>query len=132
MAQAFGPDSTLSINGQDISAHVKTIDFNLSRSAMDVTTKGADAVIKKGGLSDGEMSITGLWDNAVTTGSFTVLSALAVAAPPTSPTAFVYKPNGTVTYTGTAVMTAYAESSPIDNMVAFTATFSISGVPVIT
>lgn len=130
MAQAFGPDSTLSIAGADISASVKTIDFTLSRAAMDVTVKGMDGVAKKGGLTDGELSFTGLWDDTAITGSHTVLATLADDAAPTTPTAFVYKPNGVKTYTGTAVMTSYAESSPIDDMVAFTASFSISGAVV--
>lgn len=130
MAQAFGPDSTLTIAGQDISASVKTIEFTLSRSAMDVTVLGMDAVAKKGGLTDGELSITGLWDDAVTVGSHTVLSTLADDAAPTAPTAFVYKPNGVKTYTGTAVMTSYQVSTPIDDMVAFTASFAISGAVV--
>lgn len=132
MAEAWGGDSTLSINAQDITTYVKSVEFTLGRAALDVTTKGDDGVTRKGGLVDGSMSVTGMWDDTVTTGSFTVLSALAVVVPPTSPTAFIYKPNGTKTYTGTAVLTSYEESSPVDDMVAFTASFAVSGVPVIT
>lgn len=127
MAQAFGPDSTLSIAGADISASVKTIDFTLSRAALDTTVKGQKAVAKRGGLTNGELSFSGLWDDAVTVGSYTVLATLADDTAPTTATAFIYKPNGVKTYTGTAVMTSYQESSPIDDMVAFTASFSISG-----
>lgn len=131
MAGAFGPDSTLTINAQNITPYVKTIDFTLNRAALDVTVKGADGVTRRGGLVDGELSFSGLWDDTAVSGSFTVLSALAVAAPPTTATAFVYKPDGTDTYTGTGVVTSYAESSPIDDMVAFTCTMAVSGVPVI-
>jgi hypothetical protein len=132
MAQAFGPDSDLSVNGQEIGPYVKTIEQNLTRAVLDVTTKGATGVVKRGGLTDGEISITGLWDDAATTGSFTVLSAQMVAATlSAAPIAFVYKPNGTDTYTGTCVVSQYNESSPVDDMVAFTATLSISGAVVI-
>lgn len=133
MANSFGPDSTISVDGQDISAFVKTVDFSLTRSALDVTTKGATGVAKRGGLTDGNIKITGLWDDTSTTGSFTVFSPQMVNATlEDAPIAFVWKPNGTDTYTGTAVVTQYDESSPIDDMVAFTATLEISGSVVIT
>ena len=131
MAEAWGGDSTLSVNAQDITTYVKNVDFTLARGVLDVTTKGDDGIIRKGGLVDGSMTVTGMWDDTVTTGSFTVLSALATATPPTTATAFIFKPNGTKTYTGTAVLNSYAESSPVDGMVAFTASFSVSGIPVI-
>lgn len=132
MANAFGPDSTISVDGQDISAYVKTVEFNLSRAALDVTTKGASGVAKRGGLTDGTIRITGLWDDTASSGSFTVFSPQMVNATlEDPPIAFVWKPNGTATYTGTAVISEYAESSPIDDMVAFTATLEISGSVVI-
>ena len=133
MAQAFGPDSDLSVDGQELGPYIKTIDLNLSVGVLDVTTKGQKGVVKRHGLTDGEISITGLWDDTVTSGSFTVLSPLMVAASLEAvPVAFVYKPNGTKTYTGTCVVSQYSESSPIDDMVAFSATLSISANVVIT
>ena len=124
MANAFGADSDITVNTAVITPYVKTADFNRSRAALDVTTKGATGVTKRGGLTDGKFVITGLWDDTVTVGSETVLAAAFIAG--TNITS-IFSPDGTKTYTFSGVVSQYDESSPVDDMVAFTATIDISG-----
>jgi hypothetical protein len=128
MANAHGKDSVITIATQNISPYVKTVDFNRSQDANDTTTKGAEGKTYRPGLTDGEIKITGLWDDAATSGSRTVLAALLDAE---TTTTFEWGPEGSTTGmvkdSGAAVLSQYDESSPVDDMVAFTATLKISG-----
>lgn len=129
MANAFGSNSDITVNSQVITPYVKTADFNRSRAVLDVTTKSGGTgfgagVTKRGGLTDGTFVITGLWDDTVTVGSETVLSAAFLAG--TNITS-IFSPDGTKTYTFSGVVSQYDESSPVDDMVAFTCTIDISG-----
>src|SRR5688572_741492 len=82
MAAAHGKDSYFSVEDsaaatlRNISPYVKSIDFARSNDANDTTTKGAEGYTYRPGLTDGEISLTGLWDDTATTGSYTVLSSL--------------------------------------------------------
>lgn len=128
MAAAHGKDSVITIATQNISPYVKTVDFNRSQDANDTTTKGAEGRTYRPGLTDGEIRLTGLWDDSATTGSQTVLQALLDSE---SNTTFEYGPegnaSGAVKYSGSCCLTQYDESSPVDDMVAFAATLKISG-----
>jgi predicted secreted protein len=132
MTLAHGSTSLLKINDgsslRDISPYVKTVDVNRAKTGNDVTTKGATGVTYRGGLTDGELRVTGLWDNTASVGTRTVFTVLMQAAV-VAPTAFEWYPMGgsTVKLTGNMLVTQYDESSPIDDYVAFTATLKISG-----
>ena len=80
------------------------------------------------GLTDGEIRLTGLWDDTASTGSYTVLSSLLGIE---TTVGYEYGPEGNtagmIKYSGECVLTQYDESSPVDDMVAFTATLKISG-----
>jgi hypothetical protein len=128
MAAAHGKDSVITIATQNISPYVKTVDFNRSQDANDTTTKGAEGKTYRAGLTDGEIRLTGLWDDTATSGSRTVLQALLDSE---TTTTFEWGAEGNTTGmmkdSGAAVLTQYDESSPVDDMVAFTATLKISG-----
>jgi len=134
MALAHGKDSYFSVEDsaattlRNISPYVKTIDFNRSTDANDVTTKGAEGRTYRPGLTDGEIRLTGLWDDTASTGSQTVLQSLVGIE---MTVGFEYGPegntNGMVKYSGECVCTQYDEGSPVDDMVAFTCTLKISG-----
>lgn len=128
MGAAHGKDSVLTIATQNISPYIKTVDFNRSQDANDTTTKGSEGKTYRPGLTDGEIRITGLWDDAATTGTRTVLQALLDSE---TTTTFEWGPEGNdsgmIKDSGSAVLTQYDESSPVDDMVAFTATLKISG-----
>lgn len=134
MAAAHGKDSVFLIEDsgastlRDITPYIKTVDFNQSQDANDTTTKGAEGKTYRPGLTDGEIRITGLWDDTASTGSYTVLQSLMGIE---TTVGFEWGPEGgsggTVKKSGEAVLTQYDEASPVDDMVAFTATAKISG-----
>lgn len=134
MANEHGSVSQILIHDgsslRNISPYVKTIDSNQSRDANDTTTKGATGKTYRGGLTDGEVRLTGLWDDTASVGSRTVLAAIkatATAAISTVEVGMEGNASGDVKESFAAVLTQYDESSPVDDMVAFTATLKISG-----
>lgn len=134
MANAHGKDSYIAIEDsaattlRNITPYVKTVDFNRSQDANDTTTKGAEGKTYRPGLTDGEIRLTGLWDDTASTGSRTVLASLLGIEVTVG---FEWGPegnaSGAVKDSGECVLTQYDEGSPIDDMVAFTATLKISG-----
>jgi hypothetical protein len=134
MGQAHGKDSYFAVEDsaastlRNISPYIKTIDFNQSADANDTTTKGAEGRTWRPGLTDGEIRITGLWDDTASVGSRTVLRSLVGIE---TTVGYEYGPEGNTSgmekESGECVLTQYDESSPIDDMMAFTATFKISG-----
>lgn len=134
MAQAHGKDSAFLIEDaagttlRNISPYIKSISFSRSQDANDTTTKGAEGKTYRPGLTDGEIRITGLWDDTATVGSQTVLATLLDIE---ITVGFEYGPEGNTTgmvkYSGECVVTQYDEESPVDDLVAFSATIKISG-----
>ena len=134
MAAAHGKDSYFSVEDsagttlRNITPYIKSLDFNRSNDANDTTTKGAEGKSYRPGLTDGEIRLTGLWDDTASTGSYTVLQSLLGVE---ITVGFEYGPEGNTTgmekLSGECVLTQYDESSPVDDMVAFTATLKISG-----
>lgn len=134
MAAAHGKDSYFEVEDsaattlRNITPYIKSIDFNRSNDANDTTTKGAEGKTYRPGLTDGEIRLTGLWDDTASTGSYTVLQSLLGVEVTVG---FSYGPEGNTAgmekLTGECVLTQYDESSPVDDMVAFTATLKISG-----
>ena len=134
MAAAHGKDSYFSIEDsaattlRNITPYLKSVDFNRSNDANDTTTKGAEGKTYRPGLTDGEIRLTGLWDDTASTGSYTVLQSLLGVEVTVG---FEWGPEGNTTgmekLSGECVLTQYDESSPVDDMVAFTATVKISG-----
>lgn len=134
MANAHGKDSYFSVKDaanttlRNISPYIFTIDFNQAVDPSDVTTKGAEGHVYRPGLTDGEIRITGIWDQTASTGSYTVLQSLVGVE---TSVGFEYGPQGNTAgqtkKSGECVLTQYDESSPMDDMVAFTATLKISG-----
>jgi hypothetical protein len=115
---------------RNISPYVKTIDVNRSRDANDVTCKGATGKTYRGGLTDGEVRLTGLWDDTALVGTRTVMATIqgsATGAISSVEVGMEGATSGDTKDTFAGVLTQYDESSPVDDMVAFTATIKISG-----
>lgn len=134
MANEHGSVSQILIHDgtslRNISPYVKTIDVNQSRDANDTTTKGATGKTYRGGLTDGEVRITGLWDDTASVGTRTVFSVIKASA--TGAISAIEwggegNTSGDIKETFAGVLTQYDESSPVDDMLAFTATIKISG-----
>lgn len=80
------------------------------------------------GLNDAPFTISGFYDPTATTGPDVVLSGLRTA---TTASAFAWSPLGTATgaikYTGSAFVTDYKVSSPVNNVVSFTVSLQCTG-----
>lgn len=127
MAKHHGKDSTFEIDAVELTTYLDSISMPESVDVAETSTLGQDAKTYIEGMSSGTISISGRWDETATTGPDAVLSGLKGGGAVT----FVYGPagdaTGAVTYTGEAILTGYSRTSPIGDVVAFTADFQITG-----
>ncbi len=126
MAFIHGKATAVSIDGDDLSTYSNSVEFERSSETHDVTTFGKNSKVYSAGLKDGSASIEGIYDNTVSTGPGAVLRALVGAAV----VDFVYKPEGTGSgkpiATVDVLVTSYKESSPVADMVTWTAELQLS------
>lgn len=115
---------------RDLSPNLNNTDFTVSTDIHDDTGYGQDGHTKKGGLTDGSITISGFWDKTALTGTETVLASLVGLFAPVD---FEFGPegnaSGAVKKSGKCVLETYTQSAPVADLIAFTATFSISGKP---
>lgn len=115
-------------NTKDVSPYVTNVSFERSMDQSDTTTFGQTAHTFIGGLMNGKITVTGLWDKTSLVGSFTVFSALLEQS---ATSAFVWGPEGptagNVKYTGNATVMTYTEASPVADLVTFVAVLQVSG-----
>ncbi len=126
MAFVHGKSTAVSIDGDDLSIYSNSVEFERSSETHDVTTFGKNSKVYAAGLKDGTASMEGIYDNTVSTGPGAVLRALVGAAE----VPFVYKPEGAGSgkpiATVDAFVTSYKESSPVADMVTWTAELQLS------
>jgi hypothetical protein len=123
-----GKDSYFLLDGQNLSQYVTSVDFNESGDVAESTTLGKDAKTYIQGQTDATISITGNWDETASTGPDAVLNGVLGAGL----VDFEYGPmgdvNGAVLYTGSCILTSYGKSSPVGDIVSFSAEGQVSGV----
>lgn len=129
MAFTHGKDSVIKLDNSsgtltDISSYVNNVDFPETADVAETTTLGAGNKTYIVGLKDATMSITGLWDSALDA----ILGAVVGQAATLS---FEYSPEGTgagaIKYSGECILTSYAQSSPVGDVVAYSADFQVTG-----
>lgn len=107
----------------DISTVVSSVTFPRTIDTAESTAFGASSKAYIIGLSDGTLSINGQFDATFDAQFAALLGVDAVG--------FEYGPAGSTTgyvkYTGSCVMTSYETSSPVGDIVKFTAQFQLSG-----
>lgn len=127
MVPTQGHVSLLSINAKDISPYVTSVTATRNNDVLDTTTYGAVGHTFVAGLTNGKLVVNGLWDKTAVSGSYTVFNAMIGAAA----VAFIWSPEGSTTgnvkITGSVVMDSYVESSPVADLVTFSATLQITG-----
>lgn len=129
MAFIHGKDSVFKLDNAsgtltDISTYVNNVDFPATSDIAETTTLGAGSKTYIVGLKDATISFAGLWD--------ATFDAIAGAVRGQSATlTFEYSPEGTgsgaVKYTGEAIMTNYAVSSPVGDVVGYSCDLQVSG-----
>lgn len=128
MAFVHGKDSVFKLDNSggsltDISAYVNNVDFPETVDIAETTVLGKDNKTYIVGLKDATMSLSGLWDSTADAIFGAVLGQSATLS-------FEYSPEGTgsgaVKYTGECILTNYAISSPVGDVVAYSADLQVS------
>lgn len=128
MAFTHGKDSVFKLDNAsgsltDISAYVNNVDFPETADIAETTVLGKDNKTYIVGLKDATISLGGLWDSTADAIFGAVLGQSATLS-------FEYSPEGTasgkVKYTGETILTNYAISSPVGDVVAYSADLQVS------
>lgn len=118
-------DAVFLLNAVDISDFVDTVTHTESADSLDVTTYGNDGHRKRGGLTAGTIAIGGVYDTTAS-GPHTVIKPLKGTVVP-----FDWRPEGTgaglPASTGNVLVQNYVESSPVADIVRWTAALEIDG-----
>ena len=108
----------------DISSFVNNVDFPETADVAETSVLGASNKTYIVGLKDATISISGLFDA-------TVDAILGAVVGQTATLSYEYSPEGTasgkVKYTGEAILTNYNLSSPVGDVVAYSADLQCSG-----
>ena len=129
MAFTHGKDSVFKLDNAsgsltDISSFVNNVDFPETADVSATTTLGADNKTYIAGLKDATISLAGLWDATADAIFGAVVGQSATLS-------YEYSPEGTasgkIKYTGEAILTSYAISSPVGEAVGYSADLQVSG-----
>jgi len=129
MAFTHGKDSVFKLDNAsgsltDISSFVNNVDFPETADVSETTTLGADNKTYIAGLKDATISLSGLWDATADAIFGAVVGQSATLS-------YEYSPEGTasgkIKYTGEAILTSYAISSPVGEAVGYSADLQVSG-----
>jgi hypothetical protein len=143
MAFRHGKNAAISIAGKDLSVYCENIDFNIDVDTADTTTFAATWKTALAGIPGGKLEMSGYYDPTASTGPAAVLTGIitgGVAWQTTggSPVTLLYYPGGNTsgqrlaTITTGAIVTSYAETSPVGGIVSFKASVLITVIPVFT
>jgi hypothetical protein len=121
----LGTDAVFLLNALTLSDFIDTVTFTESADSLDITTFGNDGHRKRGGLTDGSIAIGGVYDTTVN-GPHDVIKPLIGTV-----VTFAWRPEGTGTglpaTTGSVLVQNYVESSPVADIVRWTAALEIDG-----
>tara|TARA_Y100001937_G_C7136036_1_gene340087 strand:+ start:7136 stop:7546 length:411 start_codon:yes stop_codon:yes gene_type:complete len=129
MAFVHGSDSVFKLDNAggsltDISTFVNNVDFPETADVAETSTLGASNKTYIVGLKDATISLGGLFDA-------TVDAILGAVVGQSATLSFEYSPEGTasgkVKYTGECILTSYTLSSPVGDVVGFSADLQVSG-----
>ena len=107
----------------DISAFVNNVDFPETADVAETSVLGASNKTYIVGLKDATISLSGLFDA-------TADAIFGAVVGQTATLSFEYSPEGTasgkIKYTGECILTNYAMSSPVGDVVAYSADLQVS------
>lgn len=129
MANVHGKVTVVTLNGVDYSTYSNSTDFKDATDTHETTTYGRSRKTYAGGLGDGTVSVGGFYDTTAVSGPralFKPLKAAGNAVP------FVYRPEGTgsgkAQSSVSVIISSFEESSPVGDMVTWTAELQMTGV----
>lgn len=129
MAFVHGKDSKFKLDNAggsltDISTYINSIDFPQTADVAETTTLGDGSKTYIVGLKDSTLSVAGLWDATADAIFGAVVGQSATLS-------FEYSPEGTgsgkIKYTGECILTSYSKSSPVGDVVSYSADMQVSG-----
>ncbi len=103
----------------DLTAYVHDCNFPMSADTAETSTFGSASKSYVPGLKDCQFTVQINWDAIVDGYLFALLGAAAGT--------FNYKPDGTIVYSGEAILISYTPASPVNDAVKGTAVFQVSG-----
>jgi hypothetical protein len=128
MAFVHGKGSVFTVDSKELTDYLDSVELNNSVDTAETTTLGDEAKTYLNAQSDATISISGKYDSTATTGPDAVLNGLV--GNDTAVT-FEYGPEGDTTgdvkYSGSCFLTGYKMTSPVGDVVAFTADFQCTG-----
>lgn len=135
MATIHGKDTAFSLEDSGaatlriLDPYLNSVAFARSNDNHDVTCYGAEGHVWTTGLTNGTITLGGFWDKTPLVGTATVLDGLMDLD--TVTLGFEYGPEGRTTglvkYSGECVLASLDYSSPVADLVSFSATLQISG-----
>ena len=129
MAFVHGKNSVMKLDNAsgsltDISAFVNNVDFPETADVAETSVLGASNKTYLAGLKDATIGLTGFFDATADAIFGAVIGQSATLS-------FEYSPEGTgsgkVKYTGECILTNYALSSPVGDVVAYSGDLQVSG-----
>ena len=127
MAFVHGKGNVVSIDGKAMTAYATSVTFTRTADSHDVTTFGNNSKVYRTGLKDGTGKVEGVYDNTASTGPQAVFRPLIGAAA----VDLIYRPEGTgtgkPTSTVSVIVTQYEESTPVADMITWSADLQFSG-----
>jgi hypothetical protein len=131
MSFVHGKDTEITVAAGDLSQYTNTSQFTRGADSHDVTTYGKDDHVFAGGLRTGGFTMGGTYDNTAASGPSAKLVPLIGTV-----VEIIRKPEGTGTgkpqQTFDAVLTQFQETSPVADMVSWSAEFTVSDAVVTT
>lgn len=114
---------------RDISPYTNSVQYSRQNDTSDTTTFGAEGHTFITGLTNGKITLAGLWDKTATVGSATIFDALVDLDTPTL--TFNYGPEGNtagqVKYSGECILESVDYSAPVGDIVTYSAVLQITG-----
>lgn len=128
MAFVHGKGTVVKLDAVDLSQYVKTSEFTRENDEHDVTTYGRNSHRVRSGLKGGKFTMSGIYDNTLVSGPRAKIGALIAADVNVT---LVRQPEGTGSgkpQDSVEVMVKnYVETSPVDDMVAWSCECTLSG-----
>jgi len=125
MTFVHGKNTYISLNGVDLSAFVTTSQIEKTADKHDVTTYGRDDHVYSGGLKDGTVTMSGIYDNGASGPRATIQALIGQTC------TLVRRPDGTGSGKAqdslTVLVEKYVETSPVADMVTWSCDMQKSG-----
>jgi hypothetical protein len=128
MVSYFSVEDSAGSTLRNLTTYITDVEFPRSQEVAETTTKGQAAKTYVQGHTDATITVNGRYDSTASTGPDVVLAGLVGDA---GTVGFEFGPegnaNGATKYSGEAILTSYSISSPLSDVVGFTAEFQITG-----